>query len=250
MIRSLALLFGLLASCAAPPPRAATRASTPAAAPSFQVIELPSRGQTPPRPAFICNPDRVAPINRYDGLAQTQMTKRICPEPFPVTKSRKTKTDRDNCIERSLNGELGSWALQVTLAPKPGDPATWQLVYLTQEQQLLKSAPGHGLVIMDYPQNPTDPVDVPRLAALFDFDGDGRSEAVTETRHGTGSKSFKLVQVWTAKGSVVSPFGDTATRRFVEIIDSNQDRYPDASTLGHGRGAATKRASARRWPAD
>lgn len=231
MSRSLCLpvvviIVGLLASCGSSPPRAATEASAPATAPSFKVIELPDSSLPPTRLAFACNPDRVTPLNRYNGLDQTKITNRICQDPFPITKSRPTKTDRDNCFEQALADELGSWGLQVTLAPQPGDPATWQLVYLTKEKQLLKSPPGQGLVIMDYARHPTVP-DVPRIAALFDFDGDGRSEVITETRHGSGKESFNIVQVWTAKRDAVTPFGDTASRRLVGIADTNQDRRPD-----------------------
>jgi len=227
MSRSRCLIFSWLAACAAAPAPAAKKASPPTPAPQFKIIELPGKSLPPTRLAFACNPDHVAAPNRYNGLDQAKVTKRICAVPFPITKSRPTKTDRDTCFEQALTGELGSWALRVTLAPTPGDPATWQLVYLTKEQQLLKSPPEHGLVIMDYPRYPKDPVDVPRIAALFDFDGDGRSEVITETRHGSGKEAFQIVQVWTAKGNAVTQFGDTATRRLVGIADTNQDRRPD-----------------------
>jgi hypothetical protein len=185
---------------------------------------------TPSRDPVNCNPQRLVLPNPYYGVPRPLAKPRLCARPRKPAAARKHQLGEDTCQEHALEGETGSWALEMRLAPQPGDPATWQLVYLTAQGQKLKSPAGQGYAMSDYPLNPSgEQVFVPVVVGLFDFDADGRSELILRVRQGHHqTKSyFDRVQLWTAKPSGIVPFGETTARRLIDVVDRDQDRHPE-----------------------
>jgi hypothetical protein len=214
----------------APPASSNGRTSAQA----FRVIELPERPAPSPRlsPTTACEPDLLERTPVYRGLLHVRRPWQICKNSSRrVTPARQSPGDR--CSEYQLETERGSWALEVTFAPQAGEPATWRLIYQTEQHPTLESASGRGYALRDYPLHSSgEQVDVPEIIELFDFDGDGRSELITSTRHGSQElrSYFHLLQVWTAKGGAITAYGDTAARRLVAIVDRDADRRPEFLT--------------------
>lgn len=129
-----------------------------------------------------------------------------------------------SCVELSTAKEAGTWA--ITTIHDGSLYNTTQIAHAESNLNAVKTL---------WIRPPADPVELEREqpgplmgATMFDFDGDGRAELITQaTNGGTGSRTFNTVQIWTVSGAGIVPFGESAQRRLIDISDRNKDGRPE-----------------------